>query len=288
MRLEEKLAVLGGIALMLLLTSACGPTATGTRTGSAAPTSVIDVVGTEQAVSATSTAAPAATGAAAATATRDANIAHLEATATAQALRSMVEQGVAATLAALPTATPIPATSTPVPPTATPEPPPATSTPVPAAAPPVVLVSPQYVPMPVPVPVPAYGAPQYAIDAINNSNNAYNVAKWTLNVRDLESGLAGRELADGREYVQGLIRNRTRVISTWVRGDVTAWQYGSASRLFVSTDEVWDFTNYNADTYAPKRHVGPRLYHNDYTIDLLAGRWIVTLDYVPNPNGVIV
>ncbi len=140
-------------------------------------------------------------------------------------------------------------------------------------------------PVPVPVPVPTYGTPQFVLDAINNSNNAYAAAKWTLNLRDLETGIAGHELADGRTYVQGLIQNRTRVLSTLVRGTVTAWHYSTPTRLLASTDEVWRFANYNADTYALKRDTGVRLYHNDYTIDLMGGRWIVTLDSVPNWNG---
>jgi hypothetical protein len=229
---------------------------------------------------ATQTAAPVATIAAGATATRDAEISRLEATATAQALRSLVDQAVAATAAAQPTATPVPPTSTPQPATAT-------STPAPITPPqaPIVVLSPEYVPVPVPVPVPTYGTPQFVIDAINSSNNAYSLAKWTLNQRDLEVGISGQELADSRAYVQGLMKNRTRVVSTLVRGDVTTWRYVTSTRLLASTDEVWRFANYDADTYTLKKNISPRLYRNDYTVDLLNGRWKVTLDDVPNRNG---
>jgi hypothetical protein len=278
--------ILYALSIVALVATACGP-ATPVIDRDATATSVTEVAGARAAPAresarATDAAAPAATSAAQATATRNASIEHLEATATAQALRSLVEQGIAATAAALPTITPVA-------PTSTPQPPAATNTPIPAApvqAPaPLIIISPQYVPVPIPVPMSTYGTPQFAIDAINNSNNAYAAAKWTLNQRDLEAGIAGRELADGRVYVQGLVQNRTRVTSTLMRGNVTSWHYSTPTRLLVSTDEVWRFTNYNADTYTIKRDVSPRLYRNDYNIDLLGGRWIVTLDSVPNPNG---
>jgi len=276
--------------LAMLLAAGCGPTATGVDTNATA-TSVREAAAArstaQEVARTTETAAPAATSAAKATATRDTEIAHLEATATAQALQTLVERAVAATAAAQPTATPVPPTATLVPARSTPVPQAATETPVPAAPaqPQVIIIGPQYVPVPVPVTVPSYGTPQFAIDSINSSNNAYAAAKCSLNQRELEAGMAGRELVDGRAEVQGLIQNRTRVVSTLVRGNVTYWNYVTPTRMLVSTDEVWRFTNYNADTYGLKRDNGARLYRNDYTIDLLGGRWVVTLDSVPNRNG---
>jgi hypothetical protein len=44
---------------------------------------------------------------------------------------------------------------------------------------------------------------------------------------------------------------------------------------------VWQFANYDAHTCALKRNIGPR----QYTIDLVDGRWIVTLDSASNQNG---
>jgi hypothetical protein len=211
-----------------------------------------------------------------------------QATATAQAqatqqareVESRVQAAVAATQAAIPTATPVP-------PTATPEPP--TPTAVPATSTPVVVYVPQTVPpvyVPVPVPAPSGLAPQYVIDAINDSNNAYSRAKWNLNTNEFYGHVVGKELDNGFEYVRGLIKNRTRVDSFLAYGTVTSWYSQSPTRVIATTNESWRFTNYDADRYTLKKNLGTRLYRNIYTIDYVSGLgWKVSLDDVPNPNG---
>jgi hypothetical protein len=207
--------------------------------------------------------------------------AQAEATATAQAqatqqareVESRVQAALAATQAAIPTATPVPPTETPVPPTPTP----------------VVVFVPQTVPpvyVPVPVSPPSGLAPQYVIDAINDSNNAYSRAKWNLNVNEFYGHVVGNELSDAIEYVRGLIKSRTRVDSHLAWGNITSWYSPSTTRVIATTNEAWRFTNYDADRYTLKKDVGTRLYRNTYTIDYVSGLgWKVSLDDVPNLNG---
>lgn len=221
--------------------------------------------------------------------------AQAQATATAQAqatqqardIQTRVQAAVAATQAAIPTATPVP--PTPVPPTPTEVPPTPTEVPVPPT--PVIVyvpqpVSPVYVPVPVPA-LPAVGTtPQYIINAINDSNNAYTRAKWSLNVNEFYGHVTGKELSDGIEYVRGLIKNRTRVDSFLVSGYVTDWRIQSGTRVVASSNENWRFTNYDADSYKVKKALGTRLYRNIYTIDYTPTLgWKVSLDDVPNSNG---
>ena len=188
-----------------------------------------------------------------------------------------VQAAFAATQAAIPTATPMPPTETPVPPA---------QTPVIVVVTQVTQPAPAPVYVPVPVPVPSGVAPQYVFDAINESNNAYTVAKWTLDPNDLVGHLVGRELSIGREYVRGLIRNHTRVGSTLVSGSVTSWSVASSTRVVATTNELWHFINYDADRLTLKKDIGTRLYRNTYTIDFGGGYgWKVSLDEVANPNG---
>jgi hypothetical protein len=143
--------------------------------------------------------------------------------------------------------------------------------------------------VPVPVPAPSGQAPQYIIDAINMSNNAYTAAKWSLNTNDLFGRMVGPELARGQEYVRGLVRNRTRVSSSLIGGNVTSWTMNAGSRVTATTNETWHFVNYDADQYTLKRDNGARLYRNIYTIDYMPSLgWRVSADDVPNPNGDLV
>jgi hypothetical protein len=191
----------------------------------------------------------------------------------ARDIEARVQAALAATQAAVPSATPVPPTETPVP---------ATQTPVvifvPQPAQPPVYV-------PVPVPAPTGNAPQYIIDAINECNNAYTNAKWSLSVSDLSGHMIGRELMRGQEYVRGLVTNRTRVASTFVSGYVTTWNLQTGTRAIATTNETWRFINYDADRYTLKRDLGVRLYRNVYTIEFTGFGWKVSLDDIPNPNG---
>jgi hypothetical protein len=206
--------------------------------------------------------------------------AQTQATQQAREVESRVRAALAATQAAIPTATPVPPTATPLPPTPTTVPPTAT---------PVVVFVPQTVPpvyVPVPVPAPSGVAPQYVIDAINDCNNAYSRAKWNLNINEFYGHVVGNELNDAIEYVRGLIKNRTRVDSYLAYGNITMWYSQTPTRVIAHTNENWRFTNYDADTYKLKKHLGTRLYRNVYTIDYTpALGWKVSLDEVPNPNG---
>lgn len=200
-----------------------------------------------------------------------------EATRQSREVDTRIQAAVAATQAAIPTATSLPPTETPVPPT---------QTPVVIVVTQVTQPAPAPIYVPVPVPVPGGLAPQYILDAINESNNAYTVAKWTLNPNDLVGHLIGHELSDGQEYVRGLIRNRTKVGSTLVSGSVTSWSLASSTRAIATTNEQWHFINYDADRLTLKKDTGIRLYRNTYTIDFVGGYgWKVSLDDVANPNG---
>jgi hypothetical protein len=196
-----------------------------------------------------------------------------QATQQAREFEARVQTALAATQAAVPTTTPVPPTETPVP---------ATQTPVvifvPQPAQPPVYV-------PVPVPAPTGNAPQYIIQAINECNNAYTNAKWTLSVSDLSGHMIGRELTRGQEYVGGLVANRTRVASTFLSGFVTTWTLQTGTRAIATTNETWRFINYDADRYTLKRDLGARLYRNIYTIEFTGVSWKVSLDDLPNPNG---
>jgi hypothetical protein len=207
--------------------------------------------------------------------------AEAQATATAQAqatqqaleVESKVQAAIAATQAAVPTATPVPPTATPVPPTPTPVPP--TSTPV-------VVFVPQTVPpvyVPVPVPMQSGQAPQYVLDAINESNNAYTRAKWNLNTNEFYGHIVGSELTDAINYVKRLINKRTRVDSSLTYGNLTSWYSQSPTRVIATTNEGWRDRNYDADSYTLKNDLGTILYRNTYTIDYISGMgWKVSLD----------
>jgi hypothetical protein len=286
MLMRESLAVI--VLLVALVLSGCGPNAQQVAAEQEAR---------RQDAAATSTAVAKPTLEAQSLATAGVSTATAVAQATQQAreLNERVAAAVAATQTAVPTATPSPTatampsatpTATAVPPTATLVPP--TETPVPPT--PIVIVVTQ-APLPpvyVPVPVPAQSgaAPQYVIDAINASNNAYAVAKWTLSDNDLVGHIIGQELANGREYLKGLRNSRTRVQSTFISGYVTSWTPQTPTRVIATTSETWRFVNYDSTTYMQKYDNGPRLYRNTYTIDYVSGvGWKVSLDDVPNHNG---
>jgi hypothetical protein len=264
------------LGILALLLTGCGPTSpeaeaeerAAARANAEATATVLALPTIIAQATALANANATATAQAEATATTQA-----QATQQARDIASRVQAAVAATQAAVPTATPVPPTETPVPPTQTP----------------VVLVVPQTVPpvyLPVPVPAPYGLAPQYVIDAINDSNNAYSRAKWNLNVTEFYGHVVGRELSDAIDYVRGLIKNRTRVDSHLAWGNITSWYSQTPTRVIATTNEAWRFTNYDADRYTLKKDLGTRLYRNTYTIDYVSGLgWRVSLDDVPNLNG---
>src|SRR2546421_9730871 len=149
-----------------------------------------------------------------------------QATLQARDIETRVLAALSATQAAVPTATLVPPTETPILPTQTP----------------VVIFVPQPNPppvyVPVPVPAPTGNAPQYIINAINECNNAYINAKWSLSSSDLSGHMIGSELSRGQEYVRGLVTNRTRVASTFLSGFVTSWNLQTGTRATATTNET--------------------------------------------------
>jgi hypothetical protein len=296
-----KILSIAAVAPLLLLVVACGPNAqiqTGaqvpareltdaTATAAAAPTvaaaQTAEALATQTAalatqVSATAAAlatAQAAQNAQATSTAQGASTATAVAQATQQAkdLDERVHAAVAATQQAMPTATPVPP-------------------PAPAPAPPVVVAVPQqpaapvYVPVPVPVPVSGQSAPDFLVQAINESNNATVSAKWDMNPNELIGHMVGRELARSDTNVRTLSSNRTRPSATLVAGYITSWTFDSPTKATVTSNETWHFINYDADTYAVKTDLGKRLYRNVYSLDYVSGvGWKVSYDDVLNPSG---
>ncbi len=198
----------------------------------------------------------------------------VEETQQALVVGARVQAAVAATLASVPTATPVSATQTPVP--------------VPQAT--IVVVTqptaaPVYVPVPVPAPlsVGSAGLPQQGASpqadltrAIQRANDAWAQADRTLDPSVLSRALAGKALQDDLAEIhalraQGHIRNNVNTQFT-----VLKVQMESPQRAVVTTHEAWYTELFDLASGRLLQRTNAAEYYETYVIELQDGGWVVT------------
>ena len=114
------------------------------------------------------------------------------------------------------------------------------------------------------------------VAAVDQANNAWTEAKRTLDTRALASGVAGRELKEATDYINGLrAQNRSRR-AVMDKGTVTSVDLASDVLAHVHTSETWHDDVVEATTGRVVQREAPATYSETYTIERIAGRWIVT------------
>jgi S1-C subfamily serine protease len=112
--------------------------------------------------------------------------------------------------------------------------------------------------------------------AVDRANNAWTEAKRTLDTRVLRNRVAGRELSEATDYINGLRAHNVSRIAVMDKFNVKSVDLAGDTLAYVHTSETWHDDVLEATTGKVVQREAPATYSETYTVERVGGNWIVT------------